>query len=80
MGTVSSMMCATKLLLNLAVQSFPLAGRVEVATSTGQLEDDLDKMRKQLVNRDAAAKKYKEGCRTLKERVEQLQQVHDLIF
>ena len=40
-----------------------------------RLTDELENVQKRLENRDAAAKKYKEGCRTLKERVEQLQQV-----
>lgn len=51
-------------------------GQAEAANSAGQLTEELEKVQKRLVNRDAAAKKYKEGCRTLKERVEQLQQVH----
>lgn len=60
------------------VQDTSQSGRAEAANSAGQLAEELEKVQKRLVNRDAAAKKYKEGCRTLKERVEQLQQVHAL--
>lgn len=59
----------------MCMQDASEAGLGEAANSSGQLAEELEKVQKRLVNRDAAAKKYKEGCRTLKERVEQLQQV-----
>lgn len=40
----------------------------------GHLEEQLRRLQQRLVSRDAAAKKYKDGCRSLKERSEHLEQ------
>lgn len=41
----------------------------------GHLGEQLRRLQERLVARDAAAKKYKDGCRSLKERCEHLEQV-----
>lgn len=39
------------------------------------MAEDIAKLQRRLLNRDAAAKKYKDGCRGLKVQVEELEKV-----
>jgi hypothetical protein len=52
-----------------------MQGPRQLSGASADLSEELQNVQKRLISRDAAAKKYKEGCRSLKERVEHLQQV-----
>lgn len=47
---------------------------VQGGQGDGHLAEQLRRLQQRLVSRDAAAKKYKDGCRSLKERAEHLEQ------
>eukprot|EP00892_Ulva_mutabilis_P003412 jgi/Ulvmu1/1442/UM011_0172.1 len=49
-------------------------GHPRKGAEEGHLSEQLRRLQQRLVSRDAAAKKYKEGCRSLKERVEDVEQ------